>query len=177
MMTFARRQLLQFAAAAVAAPALPQSASALDYPTRPLRWIVGFPPGGGADTVSRIMAQWLSERLGQSVVVENKPGASTNISIQAAVSSPPDGYTVLFIAASATVNVTLFDSLPFNLIHDIAPVSGLIDFPWCWWSLHPSPPGLLRNLLLMRRRTPARSAWRRSAPAPLPTWPASYSRP
>jgi tripartite-type tricarboxylate transporter receptor subunit TctC len=129
MMTFPRRQLLQFAAAAVAAPALPQPASALDYPTRPLRWIVGFTPGGGADTVSRIMAQWLSERLGQSIVVENKPGASTNISIQAAVSAPPDGYTLLFIAASATVNVTLFDSLPFNLLHDIAPVSGLIDFP------------------------------------------------
>jgi tripartite-type tricarboxylate transporter receptor subunit TctC len=128
-MTFARRQLLQLGAAAVAAPALPRSAPALDYPTRPLRWIVGFPPGGGADTVSRIMAQWLSERLGQSVVVENKPGASTNISIQAAVSAPPDGYTLLFVAASATVNVTLFDSLPFNLLHDIAPVSGLIDFP------------------------------------------------
>jgi tripartite-type tricarboxylate transporter receptor subunit TctC len=128
-MIFPRRQLLQFAAAAVAAPALPRSAPALDYPTRPLRWIVGFPPGGGADTVSRIMAQWLSERLGQSVVVENKPGASTNISIQTAVSAPPDGYTLLFIAASATVNVTLFDALPFNLLHDIAPVSGLIDFP------------------------------------------------
>src|SRR6266436_17482 len=126
MMKFARRQLLQLGAAAVAAPALPRSAPALDYPTRPLRWIVGFPPGGGADTVSRIMAQWLSERLGQSVVVENKPGASTTISIQAAVSSPPGGYTVLFIAASATINVTLLDSLPFNLIHDIAPVSGLI---------------------------------------------------
>ena len=129
MMTFARRQLLQLGAAAVAAPALPRSAPALDYPARPLRWIVGFPPGGGADTVSRIMAQWLSERLGQSVVVENKPGASTNISIQAAVSAPPDGYTLLFIAASATVNVTLFDALPFNLLHDVAPVSGLIDFP------------------------------------------------
>ena len=128
-MTFARRQLLQLGAAAVAAPALPRSAPALDYPARPLRWIVGFPPGGGADTVSRIMAQWLSERLGQSVVVENKPGASTNISIQAAVSAPPDGYTLLFIAASATVNVTLFDALPFNLLHDVAPVSGLIDFP------------------------------------------------
>jgi tripartite-type tricarboxylate transporter receptor subunit TctC len=128
-MTFPRRQLLQFAAAALAAPALPRSAPALDYPTRPLRWLVGFPPGGGADTVSRIMAQWLSERLGQSVVVENKPGASTNISIQTAVSAPPDGYTLLFIAASATVNVTLFDALPFNLLHDIAPVSGLIDFP------------------------------------------------
>src|SRR5262245_51779873 len=129
MMKFARRQLLQFAAAAVAAPALPQLASALDYPTRPLRWIVGFPPGGGADTVTRIMAQWLSERLSQSVVAEHKPGASTNISIQATVSAPPDGYTLLFVAASATVNVTLFDSLPFNLLHDIAPVSGLIDFP------------------------------------------------
>jgi tripartite-type tricarboxylate transporter receptor subunit TctC len=129
MMAFARRQVLQLGAAAVAAPALPRSASALDYPTRPLRWIVGFTPGGGADTVSRIMAQWLSERLGQSVVVENKPGASTNISIQAAVSAPPDGYTLVFIAASATVNVTLFDALPFNLLNDIAPVSGLIDFP------------------------------------------------
>jgi tripartite-type tricarboxylate transporter receptor subunit TctC len=128
-MRFPRRQLLQLAAAAVAVPALPQSASALDYPTRPLRWIVGFPPGGGSDTVTRIMAQWLSERLGQSVVVENKPGASSNISIQAAVSSPPDGYTLLFIAASATVNVTLFDTLPFDLMRDIAPVSGLIDFP------------------------------------------------
>jgi len=75
------------------------------------------------------MAQWLSERLGQSIVVENKPGASTNISIQATVSSPPDGYTLLFVAAFATVNVTLFDALPFNLLNDIAPVSGLIDFP------------------------------------------------
>ena len=129
MIRFRRRTFLQLAATAAVAPALPQAASALDYPTRPLRWIVGFPPGGGADTVSRIMAQWLSERLGQSVVIENKPGASTNISIQAAVSSPPDGYTLLFIAASATVNVTLFDSLPFDLTHDIAPVSGLIDFP------------------------------------------------
>jgi tripartite-type tricarboxylate transporter receptor subunit TctC len=128
MIRLPRRHLLQLAAAAVAAPALPQSASALDYPTRPLRWIVGFAPGGGSDTVVRIMAQWLSERLGQSVVVENKPGASTNISIQAAISSPPDGYTLLFIAASSAVNVTLFDNLPFNLMRDIAPVSGLIDF-------------------------------------------------
>jgi tripartite-type tricarboxylate transporter receptor subunit TctC len=129
MMKFARRRLLQFAAAVVAAPTFPHAVFALDYPTRPLRWIVGFPPGGGSDTVTRIMAQWLSERLGQSIVVENKPGASTNVSIQVAVSSPPDGYTLVFIAGSATVNVTLFDSLPFNLLHDIAPVSGLIDFP------------------------------------------------
>jgi tripartite-type tricarboxylate transporter receptor subunit TctC len=125
-MKLQRRRFLQLAGAAV--PALSRRAWALDYPTRPLRWIVGFPPGGGADTVSRIMAQWLSDRLGQSVVVENKPGATTNISLQAAVSSPPDGYTMVFVAASAAVNVTLFDNLPFNLVHDIAPVSGLIDF-------------------------------------------------
>jgi tripartite-type tricarboxylate transporter receptor subunit TctC len=127
-MKLPRRLFLQLAGAAAAVPALPQGASALDYPMRPLRWIVGFPPGGGADTVSRIMAQWLSDRLGQSVVVENKPGATSNISLQAAVSSPPDGYTVVFIAASAAVNVTLFENLPFNLVRDIAPVSGLIDF-------------------------------------------------
>src|ERR1700691_1913591 len=128
-MKLLRRQFLTLAAAAAAAPALAPSASALDYPVRSLRWIVGFTPGGGADTVVRIVAQWLSERLGQSVVVENKPGASSNISIQAAVSAPPDGYTLLFLAASAAVNVTLFDNLPFDLLRDIAPVSGLIDFP------------------------------------------------
>jgi tripartite-type tricarboxylate transporter receptor subunit TctC len=127
-MKLPRRRFLQLAGAAAGVPAFPKGAAALDYPTRSLRWIVGFPPGGGADTVSRIMAQWLSDRLGQSVVIENKPGATSNISIQAAVSSPPDGYTLVFIAASAAVNVTLFENLPFNLVHDIAPVSGLIDF-------------------------------------------------
>jgi tripartite-type tricarboxylate transporter receptor subunit TctC len=127
-MDLPRRRFLQLTGA-VAVPALTRRALALDYPVRPLRWIVGFPPGGGSDTVTRIMAQWLTERLGQSVVVENRPGASSNISLQAAVSSPPDGYTLVFVAASAAVNVTLFDSLPFNLLHDIAPVSGLIDFP------------------------------------------------
>jgi tripartite-type tricarboxylate transporter receptor subunit TctC len=128
-MKLPRRRFLQFAGAAAAVPVLSHRAAALEYPTRPLRWIVGFAPGGGADTVSRIMAQWLSARLGQSVVIENKPGAATNISIQAAIGAPPDGYTLLYIAASATVNVTLFDNLPFNLVRDIAPVSGLIDFP------------------------------------------------
>jgi tripartite-type tricarboxylate transporter receptor subunit TctC len=120
---------LRLAGAAAALPAVSLSARAQSYPSRPLRWVVGFPPGGGADIVSRIMAPWLAERLGQPVVIENKPGASSNISIQTVVNSPPDGYTLLFVPASAAVNVTLFDTLPFNLLHDIAPVSGLIDFP------------------------------------------------
>jgi tripartite-type tricarboxylate transporter receptor subunit TctC len=128
-MNLPRRAFLHLAAGTVALSAVSQSAFALDYPTRSLRWIVGYPPGGASDTVARIMAQWLSERLGQSVIIENIPGASTNVSIQAAVNSPPDGYTLLFIAASAAVNVTLFDHLSFNLLRDIAPVSGLIDFP------------------------------------------------
>jgi tripartite-type tricarboxylate transporter receptor subunit TctC len=127
-MEHSRRRFLQIAGAVAATPALAGRALALDYPVRPLRWLLGFPPGGGSDTVSRIMAQWLSERLGQSVVVENRPGASTNISIQAAVASPPDGYTLVFVAASTALNTILFENLPFNLLRDIAPVAGLIDF-------------------------------------------------
>jgi tripartite-type tricarboxylate transporter receptor subunit TctC len=128
-MTIARRKFLHLAAAAAAAPTLPRIATAQAYPNKPLRWIVGFPPGGGADIVSRIMAPWLAERLGQSVIVENRPGASSNISVQAVVNAPPDGYTLLFLPASAAVNVSLFDNLTYNLTRDIAPVCGLIDFP------------------------------------------------
>ena len=128
-MTISRRRFLHQAVAAGAVCAAARGARAQAYPARPLRWVVGFPPGGGADIVSRIMAPWLAERLGQPVVIENKPGASSNISIQAVVNSPPDGYTLLFIPASAAVNVSLFDNLQFNLLRDIAPVSGLIDFP------------------------------------------------
>jgi tripartite-type tricarboxylate transporter receptor subunit TctC len=124
-----RRQFLQWVSAAATLSAFPQAAGAQAYPAKPLRWIVGYPPGGGADTVTRIMAQWLSDRLGQPIVIENKPGAATNISIQAVASAPPDGYTLLFIAASAAVNVTLFEKLPFSLLDDIAPVAGIIDFP------------------------------------------------
>jgi tripartite-type tricarboxylate transporter receptor subunit TctC len=128
-MHLSRRRFLYLAGAAGVLPAVSRRAGAQAYPVRPLRWIVGFPPGGGADIVSRIMAPWLAERLGQPVVIENKPGASSNISVQTVVNAPPDGYTLLFVPASAAVNVSLFDNLPFNLVRDIAPVSGLIDFP------------------------------------------------
>jgi tripartite-type tricarboxylate transporter receptor subunit TctC len=128
-MKISRRRFLHQTIAAGAACGIAPDTGAQAYPARPLRWVVGFPPGGGADIVSRIMAPWLAERLGQPVVIENKPGASSNISIQTVVNSPPDGYTLLFIPASAAVNVSLFDNLQFNLLRDIAPVSGLIDFP------------------------------------------------
>jgi tripartite-type tricarboxylate transporter receptor subunit TctC len=121
-----RRRFLQLAAAA----AVPRRTWALDYPTRPIRWIIGYPPGGSADTASRIMAQWLNERLGQPVIIENKPGAATNISLQAAINAPPDGYTLVYVGTSATVNPSFFESLPFDVLRDIAPVSGFADFPF-----------------------------------------------
>src|SRR5262245_1410238 len=108
-----RRRFLQLAAAA-ALVTWPRAASAQTYPTRPVRLIVGFPPGGGADTVARIMAAWLSERHGQQLVVENRPGASTNIAVQAVVNSPPDGYTLLMVGGSTVVNTSIFAHLPFD---------------------------------------------------------------
>jgi tripartite-type tricarboxylate transporter receptor subunit TctC len=125
-----RRRFLQLGAIAAGA-LVSRGAVALDYPTKPLRWIVGYPPGGSADTVCRILAQWLSERLGQPVIIENKPGAATNISLQAAINSPPDGYTVVYLGTSATVNPSFFEQqLPFDVLRDIAPVAGLADFPF-----------------------------------------------
>ena len=129
MKLFLRRQFLHLAAGALALPAVSPIARAQTYPTRPLRWIVGFPPGGGADTVARILAPWLSERLGQQVVIENRPGASTNLAAQAVINSPPDGYTLLFYGASTVVNTSIFHNLPFDVQRDIAPVSGLVAFP------------------------------------------------
>ena len=99
-MKLPRRNFLHLAAGAAALPGVSRVAWAQAYPTRPVRLIVGWPPGGGADTVSRIVGQWLSERLAQQVIIENRPGASTNISAQAVINSPPDGYTLLFYSAS-----------------------------------------------------------------------------
>src|SRR6516165_8326032 len=128
-MPLPRRRFLQLAGAAAAVPAVPRRTWALDYPTRPIRWIIGYPAGGSADTASRIMAQWLNERLGQPVIIENKPGAATNISLQAAINAPPDGYTLVYLGTSATVNPSFFEQLPFDVLRDLAPVSGFADMP------------------------------------------------
>ena len=138
-MKLPRRGFLHLAAAAATLPAISRVARAQGYPTRPLRWIVGFPPGGGADTVARIVGPWLAERLGQQVIIENRPGASTNIAVQAVVNSPPDGHTMLFYGASSVVNTSIFASLPFNLQRDIAPVCGLVAYPMVLVA-HPSAP-------------------------------------
>jgi tripartite-type tricarboxylate transporter receptor subunit TctC len=134
-----RRNFLHLTAGAAALPAISRFAWAQTYPTRPLRWIVGFPPGGGADTVTRIVGQWLSERLGQQVIIENRPGASTNIAAQTVINSPPDGYTLLFYGASTLINTSMFPNLPFDVRRDIAPVSGLAAYPMVLVA-HPSVP-------------------------------------
>jgi tripartite-type tricarboxylate transporter receptor subunit TctC len=125
-----RRRFVHLAGAALAAPALSRLARAQAYPTRPVRWLLGYPAGGSTDIVVRLMANWLSERLGQPFIVENKPGAGTNLAVQAAVNSPPDGYTLLFAATSNAINASSYASLPFNFLRDIAPVAGLAELPF-----------------------------------------------
>jgi Tripartite tricarboxylate transporter family receptor len=111
------------------APALPPLASALDFPMRPVRVIVGFPPGGGVDIAARLMGQWLSERLGQPFVIENRPGAAGNIATEASVRAPADGYTLLLVNGTAAINATLYHKLSFNFVRDIVPVAGIIRVP------------------------------------------------
>ncbi len=124
-----RRQFLHLAAGTAALPALPRAAWAQTYPSRPVRLIVGFAPGGTADIIARLIGQWLSERLGQPFVIENRPGAGTNIATEAVVRAPPDGYTLLLASATNASNAPLYDKLNFNFIRDIAPVAGLTRVP------------------------------------------------
>jgi tripartite-type tricarboxylate transporter receptor subunit TctC len=128
-MKFARRQFLQLAAGAAALPAVSNVASAESYPTRPIRLIIGYTPGGSADLTARLMGQWLSERLGQPFVIENRPGGGTNIATEAVVRAAPDGYTLLLVAPANAINATLYDKLNFNFLRDIDPVAGIIRFP------------------------------------------------
>jgi len=114
---------------AAALPFAPLISSAQTYPFRPVRWIVRYAAGGGNDIAARLMGQWLTERLGQPRVIENRPGANSNIATEAVVRAPPDGYTLLLVSASHAINATLYKDLNFNLIRDIAPVAGLMTVP------------------------------------------------
>src|SRR5437868_2429706 len=124
-----RRQFLHLAAGAAALPAVPRFAWAQAYPTRPVRIVVGFAAGGALDIFNRLIGQWLSERLGQQFLVENRTGAATNIAAEAVVRSPPDGYTLLGFDVAAAVNATLYDKLNFNFVRDIAPVAAIVRAP------------------------------------------------
>ena len=128
-MKLSRRSLLHLSAGAVALPALSRRARAQTYPSRPIRLIIGYTPGGSADITARLTGQWLSERLGQSVIVESRPGGGTNIATEAVVRAPPDGYTLLLVAPANAINATLYDKLSFDFLRDIVPVAGIIRFP------------------------------------------------
>src|SRR3954470_6342785 len=108
-----RRQFLRLTAAAATLPAASRVARAQTYPSRPVRWIVGYAPGGGNDIVARLMGQWLADRLGQPFVIENRPGAATNIAAESVVNATPDGYTILLVGQPNAINATLYETLPF----------------------------------------------------------------
>src|SRR5215510_3147494 len=137
-----RRQFLHLAAGAAALPAISRVARAQTYPTRPVRIVVTFPAGSTSDIISRPLAQWLHERLGQPFVIDNRPGAGGTIGTETVVRSSPDGYTLLLVAGAHTVNATLYDKLSFNFIRDIAPVAGIVRLP---------------NLMLVNPSVPAKT--------------------
>src|SRR6266404_274019 len=138
-MKLVRRKFLELTGGIVAAAAFPQFALADNYPTRPVRIIAGFAAGGGVDITARLIGQWLSDRLGQSFVVENRPGAGGNIGTEAVVNAPPDGHTLLLATVPNAVNATLYEKLNFNFIRDIAPVAGIIRVVMVIL-VHPSVP-------------------------------------
>ena len=125
-MKLPRRKFLSLAVGAAAFPGFSRPALALDYPTRPVHMIVGFPPGGGADIGARLIGQWLSERLGQQVVIENRAGAASNIATEAVIRATSDGYTLLYSTISAAINVSLYANAKFKFLRDIAPVAGVL---------------------------------------------------
>jgi tripartite-type tricarboxylate transporter receptor subunit TctC len=139
VMTLSRRSGLRFMLGAVALPALSRLALAQAYPSRPVRIVVGFSAGGPNDINARLISQWLSERLGQQFIVDNRPGASGNIAMESVVKSPPDGYTLVMVATSSAVNATLYDKLPFVFLRDIAPI-GTISRNYFVLVVHPSLP-------------------------------------
>src|SRR3954447_3915694 len=129
MMTLPRRQFLRLAAGVATLPAVSRIARAQAYPSRPVRIIVGAPAGGGIDITARLIGQWLSERLGQQFVIENRPGAGGNIAAEAVVHGPPDGHTLFLATPANAINATLYERLSFNFVRDIAPVGALMRVP------------------------------------------------
>jgi tripartite-type tricarboxylate transporter receptor subunit TctC len=139
---YSRRQFVGLAGGAAVLPAISRGAWALDYPTRPIHWIVSFAAGGPNDIVARLVGQYLSEKLGQQVVIENKGGAGGNVGMEAVLSAPPDGYTMGFVAPNNAINATMYEKLPFDFLRDSAPVGGMM---------------LLTNVMVVNPNVPAKT--------------------
>jgi tripartite-type tricarboxylate transporter receptor subunit TctC len=152
----ARRQFLHVAAGAAAVPAVSRIAKAQAYPSRPVRIIVPYLPGGGTDIVARLMGQWLSERLGQQFIIENRPGAASNIGTEAVVRAAPDGYTLLMVDAAPAINATLYKKLPFNFMRDIAAIVCVIRTPLIM-VVHPAvPPRSISEFIAYAKANPGK---------------------
>src|SRR5215831_9992778 len=155
MMKIPRRRFLQLAGAA-AASATPRLALALDYPTRPVRWVVGYPPGGPQDIVARLVGQFLSERFGQQIIVENRSGAGGNIGAEVVINAPPDGYTMLLVGSPNAINATLYEKLNFVFLRDIAPIASFARTPLVI-EVHPSMPvNTLPELIAYTKANPGK---------------------
>ena len=151
-----RRRFLHLLAGAAALPSLPHPASAEGYPERRIRLVVGGTPGSAPDVVARLAAQWLSQRLGQTMYVENRNGASNNLATEEVVKATPDGYTLLLATATNAINATLFNNLNFNFINDIAPIGGLISFPMVITVTSAFPAKTLPELLAAAKAQPGK---------------------
>jgi tripartite-type tricarboxylate transporter receptor subunit TctC len=151
-----RRHFLQLAAAGAALPALSRPSRALGYPTRPVRIIVGAVPGSAPDVVARLIADWLSRRLGQTFFVDNRNGASGNLAAEMVAGAAPDGYTLLLVSASNSINATLYRNLKFNVLRDFAPVAGVVAFPMVITVSAPFPAKSLPELIAAAKQHPGK---------------------
>jgi tripartite-type tricarboxylate transporter receptor subunit TctC len=162
-----RRQFLQWAAGAAGSLAAPHVAIAQSYPTKPVHLIVGFPAGGPADIAARLTAEWLSQRLGQQVIVENRPGAGTNIATEAVIRAPADGYTLLFSMVSNAINATLYSAMNFNFIRDTAPVGSLMRTPGVML-VNPMMPATLPEFIAYAKANPGKINMSSAGPGTVP---------
>jgi tripartite-type tricarboxylate transporter receptor subunit TctC len=175
-MKLPRRNFLHLAAGAAALPAVSRLASAQAYPSRPVRIVVGLAPAGTNDITARLMGQWLSERLGQQFVIENRPGAGTNIATEMVVRAPADGYTLLLVGAYNAINATLYEKLNFNFIRDIAPVASIGRVPLIM-VVNPSVPAkTVPEFIVFAKANPGKISRRRQETGRRLMWPVNFSR-
>jgi tripartite-type tricarboxylate transporter receptor subunit TctC len=155
-MASSRRDVLRLTTGTVALLALSHVASAQQYPARPVKWVVGYAPAGGNDIVARLMGQWLSERTGQQFIVENRPGAATNIATEFVANAAPDGYTLLLLGVAGAINATYYKNLSFNFIRDIQPIAGIMSIP-LYIAVNPSfPARTLTELITYAKANPGK---------------------
>jgi tripartite-type tricarboxylate transporter receptor subunit TctC len=155
-MTIKRRNLLQLALGAAALPAMPRFAGAQSYPARPVHTIVGFPPGSAPDIVTRLAAQWLSEKLGQNFIIENRPGAGSNIGTELVVKADPDGYTILGDVLTNILNASLYANISFNFLRDIAPVATIANAPYIVLVTNSLPAGNIPEFIAYAKANPGK---------------------